>query len=233
VSGQSGEKRVRSKSSPRKAKKSSARRNSKEIRQQLIKAAGAEFRQYGFAGATTAAIARNAGTTEMQLYRAFQSKARLFREAVFEPLNEHLKSFLEGHLAELQQNREARGQARRYIDELQQFIDQNSKLLLSLVAAQTFGADDVGRHGIDNLQAYFKVGASMMRRRVGRRAVVDPDVLVRISFAAVLGCVIFKDWMFPRGSSPDSVISAAIADFVIDGINVNADPGMSRSSGGS
>ncbi len=207
-----------------KKKKSSPRRSSREIRLQLIKAAGAEFRQYGFAGATTAAIAQKAGTTEMQLYRAFQSKARLFQEAVFEPLKEHLSQFLERHLAELGQNQDDRGQARRYIGELQQFIDQNATLLLSLVAAQSFGADDIGQHGIDNLQAYFKAGAATMRKRIGRRAVVDPDVLVRISFAAVLGCVIFKDWMFPRGSSTDSAVSAGVIDFVMDGINVNAHP---------
>jgi AcrR family transcriptional regulator len=202
------------------------RRSTKEIRLRLIEAAGAEFRKFGFAGATTAAIARRAGTTEAQLFRAFKSKEGLFREAVFEPLNRHLSGFLERYLTGAGLATHAREEARRYIGELQAFMGENSLLLLSLVAAQSFDSDDVGRHGIHNLQTYFGLGAAMMRKRVVGPPAVDPDILVRISFAAVLGCVMFKDWMFPSDSSQDAAISAGIIDFIIDGINVNFDPGM-------
>jgi AcrR family transcriptional regulator len=204
------------------------RRSTEEIRLRLIQAAGAEFQKYGFAGATTAQIARRAGTTETQLFRAFKSKAALFREAVFEPLNAHLAGFLERYLSEVGRVPNAREQARLYIGELQGFISKNSALLLSLIAAQSFESAGAANHDIDNLQVYFRLGAAVMKKRLVGPPSVDPDILVRISFAAVLGCVMFKDWMFPDRASQDAAISAGIIDFVLDGINVNFDPGMSR-----
>jgi AcrR family transcriptional regulator len=207
------------------------RRSTEEIRARLIHAAGVEFRKYGFAGATTAEIARRANTTEAQLFRAFKSKGDLFREAVFEPLNRHLSGFLERYLSEVGKAPNAREQARLYIQELQEFIDQNSTLLLSLIAAQSFDPDNAAPHGTDNLQNYFKLGAGVMKKRLVGPPAVDPDILVRVSFAAVMGCVMFKDWMFPDRSPKDAAaISAGIIAFVIDGINVNFDPEM-RSPG--
>jgi hypothetical protein len=136
---------------------------------------------------------------------------------------------MERYLSEVGLVPNAREQARLYIGELQEFINKNSSLLLSLIAAQSFEADGTTNQGIDNLQMYFRLGAAIMKKRLaGQPTIVDPDILVRVSFAAVLGCVMFKDWMFPDQSSPDAAISAGIIDFVIDGINVNSDPGLSK-----
>jgi hypothetical protein len=48
-------------------------------------------------------------------------------------------------------------------------------------------------------------------------------MLVRTSFAAVLGCVLFNDWMFPPGTAGDDAIREATIDFVLDGLNANHD----------
>jgi hypothetical protein len=48
---------------------------------------------------------------------------------------------------------------------------------------------------------------------------------VRVSFVAVLACVMFKDWIFPPGMASDEEITAAINDFVMEGIRVNFDKG--------
>jgi AcrR family transcriptional regulator len=202
------------------------RRTPGEIRERLIRAAREEFRRCGFVGATTASIARNADVTEAQLFRCFQSKAGLFREAVFEPLNEHLAEFSAQHpsgLADAGGNRE---EARLYIAELQQFIGEHAQLLLALFVAQMFASGSLHGVGeIDSLRGYFERGAAAMRSRVGKDPKVDPRLLVRISFAAVLGCVTFKDWIFPPGLASDGQIRSAIIDFVMDGINVNPHPG--------
>ena len=136
---------------------------------------------------------------------------------------------LYAHVVELSRDFASPGDT--YITELQQFIDDHSRLLLSLVVAQIFTAGSLKGVGeIDSLRAYFERGAAMMSNRVDKDPQVDPAFLVRVSFAAVLGCVMFKDWIFPPGLASDDEISAAIIDFVIDGINVNSDPGM-RSPG--
>ena len=199
------------------------RRSPAELMDRLIQAAGAEFKRRGYDGATTAAIARRAKVTEAQLFRYFSSKAELFRAAVFQPLNNHIIEFGTRHLAAVDGASSARDKAHLYIVELQQFIDQHSQLLLSLVVAQTYTPRSTrGVTGIDSLETYFKRGAAMMSRRLETAPKVKPRLMVRVSFAAVLACVMFKDWLFPRGLARDTEISAAIQDFVLDGINANA-----------
>ena len=196
------------------------RRSPEEIRDRLLRAARDEFRQFGFVGATTAGIARTADVTEAQLFRYFESKSDLFREAVFEPLNEHFAAFNIRHHADVEDRATFREQTHLYIDELRTFLDEHSKLLLSLVVAQLFTSGSMKNVGeIDSLSAYFEQGAARMSLRSNRNLRVDPKLLVRVSFAGVLGCVIFKDWIFPSGSASDEEINAAIIDFVIDGLS--------------
>lgn len=202
------------------------RRSSEEIMERLITAARDEFKRSGYVGATTSVIARNAEVTEAQLFRYFDSKADLFREAVFEPLNKHFSEFNARHPATMTAEENIRERARLYITELQEFLDEHSKLLLSLVVAQLFTSGSLQGVGeIDSLRHYFERGAAMMSSRVDKNPQVDPKLLVRVSFAAVLGCVLFKDWIFPEGLAGDDEIGSAIIDFVIDGISGN-DPEM-------
>jgi AcrR family transcriptional regulator len=199
------------------------RRSPVELTDRLIQAAGEEFRRHGYTGATTAAIARRADVTEAQLFRYFGSKAELFREAIFKPLNQHFVDFNARHMAAVDKTTSAREKAYLYISELQQFIGAHSKMLLSLVVAQTYTpgrTESVAE--IDSLDAYFKRGAAMMARRMDKQPRVDPKLMVRVSFAAVLACVMFKDWIFPQGLAGKEEISAAIQDFVMDGINANS-----------
>jgi AcrR family transcriptional regulator len=199
------------------------RRSSGELTNRLIRAAGEEFRRCGYMGATTVAIARRADVTEAQLFRYFASKAELFREAIFKPLNQHFVDFNARHLAAVDNRMNIRDQALLYISELQQFIGAHSEMLMSVVVAQTYTpgrTESVAE--IDSLHDYFKRGAAMMARRLDKKPRVEPKLMVRVSFAAVLACVMFKDWIFPRGLAGEGEISAAIQDFVMDGINANS-----------
>ncbi len=206
------------------------RRAPEEIRERLIHAAREEFKRCGFVGATTAAISRRADVTEAQLFRHFDSKADLFREAVFGPLNEHFSDFNARHMSGVFETESVHDQAGIYIAELQQFIDEHSKLLLSLIVSQIFTSGSLQVGEIESLRNYFERGAAMMSKRVNKNPQVDPKLLVRVSFAAVLGCVMFKDWIFPAGVASDDEIRKAIIDFVIDGINVNDDPGLKQAN---
>ena len=198
------------------------RRNPAEIRDRIIEAAIEEFEASGYAGATTAAIARRAEVTETQIFRYFESKAALFRTAIFVPLNRHFSDFLARQVTD---DGPLRDRARNYITELQDFIAKNSRMLMSLVVAQAYASPTIeGVEGLDGLSAYFDRGAATMRSRFGPQADglrVSPELMVRVSFAAVLGCALFGEWMMPEGlASPDAVREAVI-DFVIDGLNAN------------
>jgi AcrR family transcriptional regulator len=191
--------------------------------QRILRAAAHEFMACGFTGATTAAIARNAEVTEAQLFRYFSSKIELFREAVFKPLNQHFLDFTSSQPTDGAPAESRRDKSHRYISELQQFLNQHSKLLMSLAVAQTYAPGSMdGIDEIDSLNTYFERGASMMAGRMVGKPKVDPNLMVRVSFAAVLGCVLFKDWIFPAGLAGDQEISSAIKAFVMDGINANA-----------
>jgi AcrR family transcriptional regulator len=192
--------------------------------QRILSAAAQEFMASGFAGATTAAIARNAEVTEAQLFRYFSSKIELFRESVFKPLNQHFLAFTSNHLTEGVRAETHRHKAERYISELQQFLSEHSKLLMSLAVAETYAPDSVeGLHEIASLNEYFERGAAMMASRMVGSPQVDPSLMVRISFAAMLGCTLFKDWILPASLASEQKISAGINSFVMDGINANAD----------
>ena len=146
---------------------------------------------------------------------------------MFEALNQHFSTFNAEHAREIEAVANIRQQARQYIGELQGFLREHSSLLLSVIAAQTFAAGALdGNTDIESLEAYFKRGAALMRKRVRGKPRVAPDLLVRVSFAAVLGCVMFREWVCPPRVADDAEINDAIIDFIIEGINVNSDPGL-------
>jgi AcrR family transcriptional regulator len=198
------------------------RRSQEEIRDRVIEAAGEEFERAGYSGATTAAIARRADVTEAQIFRYFSSKADLFRTAIFQPLNRHFSDFQARQPGP--QALPVREGTRAYIAELQEFIEQHSGMLMSLVVAKAYAQDPTeGGSGIDGLLEYFERGAAMMQGRVGTELKIAPEMMVRVSFAAVLGSVLFKDWMFPPGLAGADDIREATIDFVLDGLNANHD----------
>lgn len=204
------------------AAKRRKRRSSTEIVDRIVAAAGEEFKRSGYAGATTAAIARAADVTEAQIFRHFASKADLFRDAIFQPLNQHFAAFMESGAGGGTPSEGFDGLAKRYITELQDFMGEHSRMLMSLIVARAYeqGGGE-GPSEIAGLNAYFDRGAAMMRGRVGDEPRVPPELMVRVSFAAVLACVMFRDWLFPKGMASEGAISQAIVDFVLDGIRAN------------
>lgn len=193
------------------------RRAPSQVREEILRAAEAEYSRYGFSGATTAAIAARANTTETQIFRYFSSKAELFREAIQRPLDRHLQGFMSDSLTDTEAPLETR--AVSYIAELQDFIVEHQRMFLSLIMAETGKAGDVaGMAGVDALHDYFARGAEVVRNRTCGADKLPPELMVRISFASLLGCVLFKDWLYPEGMADDEQLRAATTRFVMDGI---------------
>ena len=198
------------------------RRSSEEVADRILEAAGEEFELAGYSGATTAAIARRAEVTEAQIFRFYQSKQELFRAAIFTPLNRHFAEFHAANVAIPGDSGSMREMARRYICELQDFMEQHSRMLMSLIVASAYSPESTDGVGeLEGLRAYFNQGTAVMSKRVGKEAKVDPRLMVRVSFVAVLASLMFKDWLFPKGLASDEEIREAIVDFVIDGIRAN------------
>lgn len=205
------------------------RRDAALIRDLILEAARSEFGVAGYAGATTAAIARKAQVTEAQLFRQFRSKAEIFHEAIFAPLDRRFEEFnrrqLDGADVTTGDRRE---QTRRYVRELIGFIEQNREMIAPLVVAQFYGAGRIdGLGAVGGLQSYFDIGAARIASRVnasdvpGDRDDIDPQWLVRTSFGAVLAAVLFRDWIFPATLDEDAFASA-VGNFVLDGISLRS-----------
>ncbi len=202
------------------------RRSPDEIRNRVLEAAAEVFEAHGYGSGTTAAIAGRADVSEAQIFRYFDSKAALFRAAIFEPLNAHFADF-QARQRDASQDGSFRDRAKTYITELQAFIARHSRMLQSLVVAEAYDRRATGGvDGLEGLGDYFARGAAMMLERMGGDASgarVSPEVMVRVSFAAVLGCALFGDWIFAGNEMDTDQIRDGVIDFVIDGLNANAE----------
>lgn len=196
-------------------------RSKEQINRLLLDAANEEFSRFGFNGATTAAIASRATVTEAQLFRHFPTKGELFRAAVFEPLCEHLANFNE-QVSVVASEKLPEADSQRYIAELMAFLESNSGLLLALHTARQSDRNEAsGIDESDSLNAYFEQGAQLFRKNQKRRSDsnYDPDIMVRLPFAALLGLVLFKELIFSPEQFTDETVDKSIADFLIAGID--------------
>ena len=190
----------------------------------MLEAAAQEFEQAGYTGATTAAIARRAEVTEAQIFRLFGSKQELFHAAIFEPLNRHFAAFHARYANARGDSQATEVLALRYIAELQDFIARHSRMLMSLIVATAYSPETTeGVGAMEGLRGYFERGAAIMTERVGSAPAVDPALMVRVSFAAVLANAVFADWLFPPGIASDDEVRRAIGAFVVHGIAANVD----------
>ena len=118
------------------------RRSTEEIIDRLLVAAAEEFERNGYAGTTTAKVARRAGVAEWLIFTHFGSKARLFEDSIFKPLNRHFLEFCASNPAGADDPEGIRRDSRRYILELQRFIERHSRMLVSLLVARIYDLGD-------------------------------------------------------------------------------------------
>lgn len=199
-------------------------RSTDEIVTRIREAALVEFKANGFERSTTASIAKRASVTEPQIFRHFGSKAKLFRSAIFETLSDQLDEISkEFHWEEtgLMDARRKTGSL-RHTERLQAFLLDNSDLIKSLFIANAYGAFEAPQVGVDDsLANYFQLGTSIMERHSPATEGVPPRIMVRVSFGAILGCVLFREWLFPPGVASEEEIMHGISQFVFSGLDAS------------
>lgn len=200
------------------------RRSTEEIVERLASAAIEEFEAKSYNGATTAAIARRAGVAEALLFNHFGSKAQLFQDAIFRPLEQHFDAFQASIPTDPTDPEDVRSGSRRYIDALQGFISEHRSMFLSLVFAQTYKPAGVeGLAEIGGLHDYFARMAKLADSNLARQPRISPRHMARISFATIMSCILFKDWLFPEDLDDPEELRSAICDFVMEGLSANED----------
>ena len=197
------------------------RRSPDEIKEKLLAAAKREFKKAGF-GATSAAIATEADVTEGQLYRYFNSKQDLFRQAVFQPLNQDLSEFSAQYLSQVSLMADKKDRISLYISGLQEFIHNHSEIITVLAGAQYSGGEGlIPAKELDSLLSYFDLGTLMLESREGKNPEIAPKLMVKIIFSTVLSSAMFRDWLFPEDEADSGEVVDAIGNFLISGVYAN------------
>jgi AcrR family transcriptional regulator len=178
------------------------RRSTEEVRRIILAAAQDMFAEGGYAGTSTRAIARQCGVAEHLIFRHFGNKASLFDAAIRVPFEEFLGEFAETWERGSRTARDIDERSRLYLTGLYEHLLAHRKLLLALVrAAQEDGAEVSAliSGASSPLRRYFDrveylAGTSMSE--VGWPG-VDVPVVVRVTFAMVLGMAMCDEWLFP------------------------------------
>ena len=209
------------KSGPRPKQKRRKRRSTHEIIDRIIDAAFLEFGESGYSSSTTAGIARRADVAEALIFTHFGSKANLFRKAVFKPLDDHFSKFIATHTAPEADEAEQIKETRAFVSDLVSFVRRHSGMFKSLVVNEAYAKDGDGSSGLDGLQDYFDKMSDLDENRFPKQHNIPPRLISRISFASILGCILFHDWLFPHGVAKDQEIHDALCDFIMEGLSVN------------
>ena len=178
------------------------RARGKNVRESLLRAAREEFAKQGYAGARTREIARLAGTSEVMLFRHFGSKANLFRETVFQPINENLKGFIEDELVASNVTAMSEKYFLEYSTRLYRVLEENGPLLSALIAAGEYESANISDiSDLNSLDSFFDRAEQELRRLADNESLEmlkDPAVVVRFIFSTYLSVALFRKWLFPE-----------------------------------
>lgn len=195
-------------------------------REALMQAARSEFAEKGYVGATTREIARRAGANEVMLFRYFQSKSNLFKEAVFQPLDKYMVEFINDQIIN-QPKRELSSSAwRLFSGELFKFLSENRSLFVALIAATASEKSDTKNvKDLTSLDEYFvhaTEALTLSMNESDRNTLGDPAIIVRLTFSLVAALALFRDWLFPASQMPLDEVFDVLTRFVERGLGMTA-----------
>lgn len=173
----------------------------------LLRAAATElFSAQGYARTSTSQIAERAGVAEIMLFRHFETKANLFRIAIFDPLGALVRRY-----AEQWNSEDVPGLSHlvsdQFIDEFYRSMIEHRGALMTLFTTRIHEDADTGS-GTDQQAAMTEILGPLERaiRReidVARYPDVNVTIATRLTIAMIGGTVFFKDWLFPNDPNID------------------------------
>ncbi len=199
-----------------------SRRSTEELRAAILDSARALFSERGYAATSTRDIAIRAGAVEALIFKHFKTKARLFRSAILEPLEDALDS----HLGELEDRLSGPVAARQgltiFVETLFPTIRDNDRLLVAYLNATTFhhaevlGASARGAPLSGYLDKFERIGKNAAE--VSGLVVNDLVMETRLTFAVVAAVALFQDILFAGSNRDIRSQQAAVVRLLSDGI---------------
>jgi AcrR family transcriptional regulator len=184
------------------------RRNSAQLRRDILVAAQHLFSEKGYAATSTREIAEQAQAAERLIYRHFQKKATLFAAAVFEPVERSLAEQLnEAKIAELDHMNPVDG-TRFYAEMVIGSVRRDKRLFIAYLNAITFHRNEFS-HLEELYPASFHARLMHLEHLTletpteSRFLISDPYFEVRLTLMFLWSVALFDDVFFEKTSSKD------------------------------
>jgi AcrR family transcriptional regulator len=193
------------------------RRERGEVRRLLLAAAQASFATRGYSGTTTRDIAESAGVSEALIFRHFESKRKLFEEAILDPFNEFVAEYVEAWRAQLGSPLPTSALIRQFVEGLYQLLREHRGLIMVLAAADAFERETlVDGNGDSELSRHLDVVADVLGAEAVPRGLfgLDVPVTVRTIVSMVIGMTVLEEWLLPTGS--EAVAPQLLMDEMVD-----------------
>ncbi|HEY1974766.1 MAG TPA: helix-turn-helix domain-containing protein, partial [Pseudonocardia sp.] len=184
---------------------SEQRRSPAELRELILAAATELFATQGFARTSHRDIAQRAGTAESVIFRKFRTKAELFNAAVLDPFKQQFEEFSERWRAQLDDRVADEQIFRLFIEGLYDLVLEHRGLLLALMAATQFGAED----GIEEDFGFVDLlerEEEIFRIEAESRGWPDFDIAMatRSTVSAIMAMGLLDPWLYRRdGARPN------------------------------
>lgn len=184
------------------------RRGSEEVQRAILDSARTLFARKGYGVTSMREIAEDAGVYEPMIYRRFESKVGLFEAAVLEPLQQVISDSLTDWGSAARRDAapsSTEDVVRSFMPPLYRLMREQRELILALMSAEEFHADEVGgRDG--SFSSAIRRFVDRMRDHVSfeadRRPLPDLDAsrALLISFGLVLGLGMLEGAVRPEDS---------------------------------
>jgi AcrR family transcriptional regulator len=200
-----------------------SRRSPATIRALVLRAARELFGERGYAQVSTREIARRAGVTQAQVFRHFDSKAKLFVEAVYRPFHD----FVIGYVRRWTEQGHGMGSSFHdtevFVNGLYQLLLDNRGLLGAMSGSAAGETPELAAATADFLREVFDrlEGEVVLENQAKGSKTMDPAYAVRFTFALVFGAAVLDQALFPPGGQPGrALIVEEMSGFVLRGASI-------------
>lgn len=203
------------------------RRSSSKVRALLLESAAQEFSLRGYRDTTVQDIARRAELNVSAVYRHFESKSELFRQAACQPFMEFLDEFSRTWHQQSAEPWDEVTLMTAFANELYDNMRRHRKLLIEVTAAREHldpgVIDDIRRASSRMFMELRVIGEQEANLRKFFSA-GQIELTIRLITGMITAVAVFDDWLvpsFPRTIARDEVIDE-IAQLSLWGLSRHA-----------
>jgi hypothetical protein len=171
---------------------------------------------------------------ESVIYRSIGTKEQIFQQAILEPYNGFLESFMDGWTAAAAQrsNHEMVG---IFVRELYDLLSEHRELIAALINASSITSDKGSGVGRAQLNTHLAALGRQAELEAESRGVtgVNLPLAVRCAVGMVISLILLDDWLLPEGDDRPTreELLTEVHGLVLGGIERSQLPASARALG--